>query len=152
MNNFIIRTIKENELDDLIRLIEEHTAYEKAAYDSTGKKERLHVQLFQSKSQLKCWVVEIDGKLKGFCTYTIDYSTWDAANFLYMDCLYLCEDTRGMGIGSEIIRKLKEIAQENDCVNLQWQTPVFNQPAIDFYKKNGAASKDKVRFTLTIKA
>ena len=150
MTNFLIRTIKEHELDDLIRLIEEHTAYEKAAYDSTGKKSRLHDQLFKPDSQLKCWVIEIENMIKGFCTYTIDYSTWDAANFLYMDCLYLCEDTRGMGIGSEIIKKLKETAKENDCVNLQWQTPPFNQPAIDFYQQNGASSKEKIRFTLTI--
>ncbi|QNK64940.1 GNAT family N-acetyltransferase [Pedobacter sp. PAMC26386] len=95
-------------------------------------------------------MVEIDQLIKGFCTYTIDYSTWDAANFLYMDCLYLSEDVRGMGIGSEIIRKLKEVAKGNDCVNMQWQTPVFNKPAIEFYQKNGALSKEKIRFTLMV--
>jgi len=33
---------------------------------------------------------------------------------------------------------------------VQWQTPEFNAPAIAFYKKNGALSKDKVRFTLPV--
>ncbi len=148
MSKYLIREIKENDLNELMLLIEEHTAYEQAAYNGEGKKERLEAELFRENSQLKCWVIEIDDKVNGFCSFTYDYSTWDAAFFIYMDCLYIRSSFRGMGIGSIILARLKALAAEKQCVNVQWQTPDFNTPAIAFYKKNGALSKDKVRFTL----
>jgi L-amino acid N-acyltransferase YncA len=150
MSKYLIREIQKNDLNELMLLIEEHTAYEQAAYNIEGKKERLQTELFRENSQLKCWVIEIDDKVNGFCSFTYDYSTWDAAFFIYMDCLYLRSSFRGMGIGSVILAKLKALATEKQCVNVQWQTPDFNAPAIAFYKKNGALSKDKVRFTLPV--
>ncbi|WP_259066062.1 GNAT family N-acetyltransferase [Mucilaginibacter sp. X4EP1] len=150
MSNYLIREIKENDLDELMLLIEEHTAFEQAYYSSEGKKERLQKELFREDSQLKCWVIEIDDIVNGFCSFTYDYSTWDAAFFIYMDCLYIRSSFRGTGIGSVILGKLKALAAEKQCVNVQWQTPEFNAPAIAFYKKNGALSKDKVRFTLPV--
>jgi len=148
MSNYLIREIKENDLNELMLLIEEHTAYEQADYSNDGKKERLQKELFRENSQLKCWVIEIDNVVNGFCSFTYDYSTWDAAFFIYMDCLYIRSSFRCTGIGSVILGKLKALATEKQCVNVQWQTPDFNVPAIAFYKKNGAISKDKVRFTL----
>lgn len=150
MSNYLIREIQENDLDELMLLIEEHTAYEQAAYNGEGKKDQLQTELFRENSQLKCWVIEIDDKVNGFCSFTYDYSTWDAAFFIYMDCLYVRSSFRGMGIGSVILARLKALAAEKRCVNVQWQTPDFNAPAIAFYKKNGALSKDKVRFTLPV--
>ncbi|TWJ03279.1 L-amino acid N-acyltransferase YncA [Mucilaginibacter frigoritolerans] len=150
MSNYLIREIQENDLDELMLLIEEHTAYEQAVYNGVGKKERLQKELFRENSQLKCWVIEIDNKVNGFCSFTYDYSTWDAAFFIYMDCLYIRSSFRGIGIGSVILARLKVLAAEKQYVNVQWQTPDFNAPAIAFYKKNGALSKDKVRFTLSV--
>jgi GNAT superfamily N-acetyltransferase len=148
MSNYLIREIKENDLDELMSLIGEHTAYEKADFISEGKKGRLKTELFETGSQLHCWVVEIDRMVQGFCSFTFDYSTWDAAYFIYMDCLYIRSEFRGIGIGSAILGKLRKLAIEKGCVNVQWHTPDFNAPAIKFYKKNEALAKSKVRFTL----
>jgi ribosomal protein S18 acetylase RimI-like enzyme len=150
MNNYLIREIQKNDLDELMLLIEEHTAYEQADYNGEGKKKLLQKELFRDNKQLNCWVVEINNKINGFCSFTYDYSTWDAAFFIYMDCLYIRSSFRGLGIGSVILTRLKVLAVEKQCVNVQWQTPDFNAPAIAFYKKNGALSKDKVRFTLPV--
>lgn len=150
MSNYQIREIKKNDLDELMLLIEEHTDYEQAVYSGEGKKERLQTELFRENKQLHCWVIETNNEVNGFCSFTYDYSTWDAAFFIYMDCLYLRSSFRGMGIGSVILAKLKALAAEKQCVNVQWQTPDFNAPAIAFYKKNGALSKDKIRFTLPV--
>jgi GNAT superfamily N-acetyltransferase len=150
MSTYLIREIKENELDDLIPLFEEHAIYEQAEYNRAGKRERLAAELFKADSRLNILVVEIGEKIQGYCSYTFDYSTWSAAKFLYMDCLFIREQFRGLGIGSAIIKKLLITAKDNDCENLQWQTPVFNASAITFYKKNGATAKEKVRFRLNV--
>src|ERR1700722_2716805 len=120
MNLYLIREIKEDELDDLIPLLEEHAIYERAEYNRKDKRERLAAELFKADSRLKILVVEIGEKIQGYCSYTIDYSTWSAARFLHMDCLFIREEFRGLGIGSAIIKKMMIAAKENDCVNLQW--------------------------------
>jgi GNAT superfamily N-acetyltransferase len=92
----------------------------------------------------------VDGSIKGYFSYTYDISTWDASPYLHLDCLFLQEDMRGKRIGGEILKFLKDEAKQNNCINLQWQTPVFNHSAIEFYKKNGAYSKTKERFFLKL--
>jgi GNAT superfamily N-acetyltransferase len=146
--NYIIRLVREGDLDELLLMMQEHANYEKAAFSPDGKKARLKKALFNKSPKLNCWVVEAEGRLVGFVSYTFDYSTWDAAEFVNMDCLFLRECARGFGIGKDILNRLKEIASVNQCVNIQWHTPVFNLRGIHFYQKNNAESKEKVRFTL----
>jgi len=55
-----------------------------------------------------------------------------------------------MRIGEKIFDNLKEIAILNDCVNIQWQTPAFNERATKFYKRIGGTGKDKVRFFINL--
>jgi len=64
--------------------------------------------------------------------------------------LYLEEDARGFGIGEAIIEKLKQIAIDKNCINIQWQTPKFNERAIKFYNRIGGTAKEKVRFSLNL--
>lgn len=145
---YTIRPCKESDLDTLVELCEAHAAYEKSNYDPTGKKEKLKEAVFGDTQKLNVWIVEIDGRAEGFTSYTFDFSTWDAAPFLYVDCLYLSEKCRSKGIGAEIMRKIREVARENNCINIQWQTPEFNARAIKFYVGLGSTGKQKMRFFL----
>ena len=150
MIGYSIRKVELNEIDSLVTLMSQHADYEEADFVSEGKKERLTHLLFSSPQLLHCYVITIDKQLKGYFSFTYDISTWDASNYLHLDCLFLQENARGNGIGEEILKFLKEEALKKDCVNIQWQTPVFNSPAIEFYKKNGAKSKTKERFFLKL--
>ena len=150
MTDYQIRPLRQNEMPELLKLITEHTAYEKAAFNAEGKAEKLMTAIFGTPVRLYCEVVEQQGKLIGFASYTYDFSTWDASEFMYMDCLFLRAETRGQGIGTKILEKLQDVARKKGCHNIQWQTPDFNEPAIRFYKKIGAAALLKERFTYTL--
>jgi len=150
MQDYIIRPVKENDLGELLLLISEHADFERVPSDPAPNKGKLMKALFDPPVKLNCWVVEQQGKLTGYASFTFDFSTWDAADFMYMDCLYLREGSRGNGIGAAIIKKLYQVARERNCINIQWQTPAFNEPAIRFYHKNHAVSKSKVRFYLKV--
>jgi GNAT superfamily N-acetyltransferase len=76
------------------------------------------------------------------------FPAFDAACFLHMDCLYLREETRGLGLGRQLVMEIASLAYRLGCVNVQWQTPVWNERAIRFYQRLGAKGKQKVRFFL----
>ncbi|MBS7256691.1 GNAT family N-acetyltransferase [Flavobacterium branchiicola] len=147
---YSIRNCEINDLSKLVILCQKHAEFERAEYSSEGKEETLKNALFCENPKLFCLVVATKETIIGYASYTFDFSTWDAASFMYMDCLFLEEKARNYGIGELLIEKLKEIGTQNNCVNLQWQTPEFNERAIKFYNRIGAKGKDKVRFTLTL--
>ena len=115
-------------------------------YYPRDKCERLSSALFSTSPRLYAWVVEQHGKLVGYATATQEFSTWDAASFLHMDCLYLREEVRGARLGRLLLREIARLALQLGCVNMQWQTPVWNKRAISFYQHLGAEGKQKVRF------
>jgi ribosomal protein S18 acetylase RimI-like enzyme len=143
---YIVREIREEELSRLVEMCKSHADYEQANYNSTDKEKKLRAAIFSKNRKLYCYVVESSSQLVGYYTYTFDFSTWDAQSFLYLDCLYLEPAYRGLKIGEKIFENLIKIAQEHNCVNIQWQTPTFNERAIKFYKRVGALGKDKARF------
>ena len=147
MTQFIIRHCRRGDLSNLLELCRKHADHEQTSFDITNKEYLLTQAIFNDPPRLHCWVVEIENICVGYCTYTFDFSTWDARRFLYLDCLYLEAACRGMGIGKEIMSKLIQEAQNNHCVNIQWQTPTFNIDAIKFYHAIGAKAKQKERFT-----
>ncbi|WP_300489829.1 GNAT family N-acetyltransferase [Flavobacterium sp.] len=148
--DYKIRECKADDLDTLIVLCAKHADYERATYEARGKKEKLDAALFSDNKKLYGIVAEVAGEVIGYATYTFDFSTWEAQKFIYLDCLYLEEAYRNFGIGHALMEKVIEIGQTENCINMQWQTPDFNEKAIRFYKRIGGIGKEKVRFTLPL--
>ena len=148
--DYIIRQLEEKDLGTLVELCKNHAEYEQSIYDSNEKEQLLKNAIFDQNPKLYCYVIEIGTELAGYFSYTFDFSTWNAQTFLYLDCLYLEPNFRGLKIGEKIFKKLIQIGQENKCVNIQWQTPIFNERAIKFYNKIGATGKDKRRFFIEL--
>ncbi len=138
------------DLEALVELCAEHAAFEEAKYEKTGKLEALKTAIFSASPRLYVWVIEDAGQLVGFASLTLDYSTWDAAEFAHLDCLYLKTEYRAKGLGQALFSAALEFARQRGCINLQWQTPTWNKAAIGFYNRQGAGSKSKQRFVLPI--
>jgi len=64
-----------------------------------------------------------------------------------MDCLYLRETFRGMGLGQRLIARLARFARRNSIAELQWQTPLWNDTAASFYRHLGATEQVKRRYS-----
>lgn len=148
--NCIIRFAQESDLQDIVRLCAAHAAYEQADYDPQGKEEKLKTMLFAEHHQLHCLLVENDGEIIGYATFSRECSTWHASYYIHMDCLFIKENYRGFGFGEALVNEIVLFARKTNANHVEWQTPVFNDLAIKFYKKIGATSKQKYRFTLTI--
>lgn len=142
-----IRPVERKDIPQIVQLCAWHAEYEMADFDPDNKEQLLVEHLFDKSNQIRCLVAEEDDRLIGYATFIKQFSTWDADYYLYLDCLYLMENHRGKGWGTKIMNRIKEHALSENCPAIQWQTPVFNTKAIDFYRKLGAESKTKERFT-----
>lgn len=145
-----IRFAKEKDLPQIVKLCQAHAEFEQANYEPTDKLDLLSKFLFTENPVLKCLVVQQEKMLIGYATFMKQFSTWDADFYIYLDCLYLNEASRGKGLGKIIMKMIAEYGKTQNCTHLQWQTPSFNEKAIQFYKKIGANSKNKERFYLDI--
>ncbi len=143
-----IRPVRPSDLDALVVLCAAHAAYEGEAYRSEGKAEALHSLFFAPSPRLFGLVVEQVGTLIGFATWAVQLSTWDAAPYAHLDCLYLTPKARGQGLGRQLIATVAQEACRAGCAQMQWQTPTSNGRAILFYERLRATSKPKVRFYL----
>ncbi len=80
-------------------------------------------------------------------TATREFSTWRAAAFMHMDCLYVLAGYRNMGIGVRLMAALRDFCASEDIDQVQWQTPDWNNDAARFYQRLGARQRTKRRFT-----
>lgn len=151
MNEFQIRPVAAMDLDGLIQLCADHANHEGTAYSADGKESALFELFFSETPRLHCLVVETNQKLVGYASYTIQYSTWRATRYLYLDSLYLARNCRGMGLGKQLMNRVRTFANEHGCDEVQWQTPTDNRLAIGFYDSiEGTRRSNKVRYRFAI--
>lgn len=93
-----IRSATVEDIDDLVAMCHEHALYEKANYTFDGKKEALRTHLFGPDPACYCLVAETSSGLIGYTTYMKQFSTWDAYYYVYMCCLFLRPEARGLSI------------------------------------------------------
>lgn len=148
----ILRAMNPEDLSQLPRLCRAHAAHEGLAFVESGQAERWREALFGPRPRLFGWVCEADAALVGYMTATIDYSTWSARPFVYLDCLYLEPQARGQGLGRRAMAVLEAFAIEQGCAEIQWQTPPDNDLGLGFYRAIGARELPKARFTLPVAA
>jgi GNAT superfamily N-acetyltransferase len=147
----VVRRVRPEELADVVALITEHAVYEKAEPPAPGLEERLWSLLFGSPApRLRCLVAELDGTVVGYATCSAEVSTWDGTEYLHMDCLFLRDGHRGLGIGESLMAAVRDEARALGLGQVQWQTPAWNEGAIRFYDRIGAVSKEKLRFFLPV--
>ena len=139
-----------DDLEALQLLIREHALFERAAAPDGELVRRLESLLFSPPPRLHAIVAEDEDGLAGYATASLEVSTWQASEFLHLDCLYLRPGARGAGIGSRILDRVRALALELGVAEVQWQTPDWNDDAVRFYERQGAVYRDKKRFTLDL--
>jgi GNAT superfamily N-acetyltransferase len=82
-------------------------------------------------------IAESEGRVVGMALYFMAYSSWKG-KMLYLDDLVVTEAYRRRGIGQLLLDAFLAEARRRGCRLAKWQVLDWNQPAVDFYKKNQA--------------
>ena len=133
--NITIREIKADDFTGLIKLFTEFATFEKTPEKMINTVDRMTVE----QEFFNGFVALNDSEeIVGYVTHFFAYYTWIGKS-LYMDDLYVKEEFRGHGIGTELINKVIEYAKTTNCQKVKWQVSEWNKPAIEFYKSLGAS-------------
>jgi GNAT superfamily N-acetyltransferase len=137
--NINIRRASEDDFQAVLLLIKELAAFEKASEKVTNS-----IGLMKKeKDMFHCFVAETETKeIVGMALYFFAYYTW-VGKSLYLEDIYVKESFRKHKIGTALLRRIFEVANEEDCKRVRWQVLNWNQSAIQMYKKSGAEIDDE---------
>jgi len=149
-NQIQIRPGRADDAEAVLAMIVEHAAFEGEKFDPAGKIDKLRAGL-DKQTDFECLVVEMDGKVEGYCTFMPHYDSWFQYRFLFVDGLWLNDHLRGASIGTQIFEHLHKRATELNCETIQVMTPSTNDSGIRFYRKIGAVQASKAYFSLPVR-
>ena len=131
----IIRGCVEKDYPEILSLIKELASFENSSDKVINTVERMK----EEKQYFNAIVAESPtGEIVGIAVYIFAYYTW-VGKSLYLDDLCVKESFRGKKIGTKLLREIFNVARRENCKRVRWQVLKWNEPAIDLYKKCGAA-------------
>ncbi|PYL03199.1 MAG: GNAT family N-acetyltransferase [Verrucomicrobia bacterium] len=134
----------------ILQLIRDLATYERAPNDVLATEEGLREVLFGPEPAAKVVIGCENAMPVGFAVYFFNFSTWLGRSGLYLEDLFVKPEMRGRGYGRALLVHLAKIARDHNCGRMEWAVLTWNDPAIQFYKKLGAAPLDEWRvFRLT---
>jgi len=136
-------SLREGKIEDLpsvLELIKELALYEKAPEQVTNNLDLMKEDGFGPNPVYGFYVCvkNTTCEIIGIAVYYFRYSTWKGKR-LYLEDIVVTESERGNGAGKLLFDQVMEKSLEAKCTGMMWQVLDWNEPAINFYKKYGAA-------------
>jgi ribosomal protein S18 acetylase RimI-like enzyme len=133
-----IRPATIEDMDSVLLLIKELAAYENSPNEVIVTAEQLKLDGFGEQKVFDCFVAETtERKLIGMALYYTGYSTWKGKT-LYLEDFLVNETYRKNGVGQKLFDTVVEEAKNRKVKRMDWQVLNWNEPAINFYKKNNS--------------
>ena len=144
MQDIIIRNAVKEDCPRLLELVRELAIYEKAPDEVTVTLDHFIESGFGEKPVWWAFVASVPDTenpeqriIAGFALYYIRYSTWKGQT-MYLEDILVTESLRGKGIGQKLFDRLLTEAKDLGFKRMTWQVLDWNEPAINFYKRQGA--------------
>ena len=132
--DFVIRKGEKNDLPEVLDLIKELAAYEKAPDEVENTVEMMTDHGFGSDPIFGFIVAEKGNKIIGTAIFYTKYSTWKGKKF-YLEDLIVTESERGNNVGKALFEECLQLTRAGGFQGMMWQVLDWNQPAINFYNK-----------------
>ncbi|MFC7526595.1 GNAT family N-acetyltransferase [Parapedobacter sp. GCM10030251] len=136
--NIAIRKAKVADCPQIMELVKELAIYERAPNEVTVSMAEFVEAGFGPFPVWEAFVAEVDNLVVGISLFYIRYSTWKGRR-LYLEDIIVTERMRGKGIGKALFDETLKLCKNRGYSGVVWQVLEWNEPAINFYRKYGAA-------------
>ena len=136
----IIRNAKKEDMQQVLSLIKELAHFEKEPDAVEVTQDDLEKDGFGKTPLFHCFVAEVNSKIEGIALVYKRYSTWKG-KALHLEDLIVSEAARGLGLGSALLDEVVKYGHNLGVKRINWEVLNWNEPAIVFYEKKGAAIK-----------
>jgi GNAT superfamily N-acetyltransferase len=137
-----IRAATEADVELVFDLICELATYEKLRHEVVGTPEILRATLFDQRAAEALIVEAEDGEAIGYALFYTTFSSFECKAGIWLEDVYVKPERRRGGVGKQVLEHLAAIAEERGMVRLEWVALDWNEPALRFYEKLGAATLD----------
>ena len=137
-----VRAATPDDVDQIHAFIVGLAEYEGAPDQVTGTPELLRAGLFGGPGtdpSAEALIAELDGVAAGFALFHGTFSTWECRPGVWLEDLYVPQRFRRAGVGHALLRRLAALTLERGCARLEWHALDWNEPALAFYERVGAA-------------
>jgi GNAT superfamily N-acetyltransferase len=121
---------------DLIKALAD---YEQLTHLVSATEDDLRTWLFGPQRVAEVALARVEDRAVGFALYFHNFSTFLGKPGLYLEDLFVVTEWRGRGIGQTLVAHLARIAVERGCGRMEWSVLDWNERAIRFYTRLGAA-------------
>ena len=146
MNDAVKVEIRPATVDDVElvhSLIVALAEYEQTPDQVVGTPELLRRWLFGDAPAAEAVIAEVGGETAGFALFHGTFSTWECRPGLWLEDLFVRPEHRRRGVGAELLSHVARVAIERGHTRLGWAALDWNEMALSFYRKRGAAVLDE---------
>ncbi|XP_046346302.1 thialysine N-epsilon-acetyltransferase-like isoform X2 [Haliotis rufescens] len=142
MADFSVREAREDDCDEIVRLMQGFATHEGNLHLLKTNVKTLKRDGFGEKKVFDCFVAEETqstgrSRLVGYLMYMWSFTTL-TGRFLYVEDLFVERDFRRKGVGSALWASAMKLALSWGCGYMQWMAKRGNTSGINFYKQLGA--------------
>ncbi len=147
---FGLRKAQAADVPLILRFIEGLAEFERLSDECVATEDALRKTLFGDRPSAEVLLAYYESIPVGFALFFHTYSTFLAKPGIYLEDLFVVPDWRGRGFGRAMLTYLAGVAVERGCGRLEWSVLDWNEDAIRFYRRLGAAPLDEwTTFRLT---
>ena len=140
-----IENIAEKDVPAVIALIREFAEFENLQDFCEVSEENLRDAMFGENAFVEGLVI-FDGETPaGYAIFYPNFASFRGQRGLYLEDIYIKQAYRGSGLGAMMLKHLAKLAKERGWQRIDFQVLDWNTPAVEFYKKHGAAIDDSER-------
>ena len=133
-----IRKATPEDMKDVLGLIQELADYENAPTEVINTEAQLIKDGFGENKVFDCLVATaLNAEIIGMAIFYTGYSTWKGKT-LYLEDFLVKQAYRKDGVGQLLFNAVIAEAKRRKVNRMDWQVLDWNEPAINFYKKNNA--------------
>lgn len=133
-----IRSATPDDLDTIIRFINELAEYEQLSHAVAIDRSLLNRELFGKTPYAWALMAQWDQAPAGFAVCYYHFSTFKGKHGIFIEDLYVSPLFRGKGIGRGLMQAIARRALDEGCDRIDWEVLDWNTPSIDFYQQLGA--------------